>query len=112
MAKCQMCGAEVKIGQYCEYCGSMAEPYYYPIYIRIKEKIIPPKNTSRKNNSALSFSDIHCYQIYIVKRGDCLWNIAKKFYKNGSEYKRIVRANPQITNPHIIYPGQKIKIPK
>ena len=36
MAKCQMCGAEVKIGQHCEYCGSMAEPYYYPIPVRLK----------------------------------------------------------------------------
>lgn len=107
MAKCQMCGAEVKIGQHCEYCGSMAEPYYYPIPVRLKEKIIPPKNISRKTDSGYSLE-----QIYIVKRGDCLWNIAKRFYGSGSEYGRIVTANPEITNPNIIYPGQKIKIPK
>lgn len=107
MAKCQMCGAEVKIGQYCEYCGSMAEPYYYPIHTRLKETVFPSKHTTRKNNNRFSAE-----LIYIVKRGDCLWNIAKSFYGNGSEYERIVRANPEITNPHIIYPGQKIKIPK
>lgn len=107
MAKCQMCGAEVKIGQYCEYCGSMAEPYYYPLHIRLKEAVAPPKHTTRKNDNRFSTE-----QIYTVKRGDSLWNIAKRFYGNGSEYEKIVRANPEITNPNIIYPGQKIKIPK
>lgn len=30
---------------------------------------------------------------YTVQYGDCLWNIAKKFYGNGSEYTKILNAN-------------------
>lgn len=49
---------------------------------------------------------------YTVKRGDCLWNIAKKFYGNGSKYTVIYNANKnKIKNPNLIYPGQVLTIP-
>lgn len=49
---------------------------------------------------------------YTVVRGDCLWNIAKKFYGNGSQYTKIYNANrDKIKNPNLIYPGQVLTIP-
>ena len=27
--KCKFCGAEVKLGERCQYCGSVAEVFYY-----------------------------------------------------------------------------------
>src|SRR5574344_391619 len=49
---------------------------------------------------------------YTVKNGDCLWNIAKQFYGNGSAYTKIYDANTnQIANPSLIYPGQVFVIP-
>ena len=49
---------------------------------------------------------------YTVVRGDCLWNIAKKFYGNGSQYTKIYNANrDKIRNPNLIYPGQVLTIP-
>lgn len=49
---------------------------------------------------------------YTVVRGDCLWNIAKKFYGNGSQYTKIYNANRgKIKNPNLIYPGQVLTIP-
>ena len=46
--------------------------------------------------------------IYIVKKGDTLWNIAKEF---GSTVDGIARVNG-IENRDQIYPGQKLYIPK
>jgi spore coat assembly protein SafA len=46
-------------------------------------------------------------EVYIVKRGDTLYQIAKRYDLTVNE---IVAANPQITNPNVIYPGQKICI--
>ena len=46
--------------------------------------------------------------MYIVKKDDSLWKIAKKF---GSTVDDIVRLNG-IENPQVIYPGQKIFIPR
>ena len=49
---------------------------------------------------------------YTVKRGDCLWNIAKRFYGNGAKYTKIYDANTnKIANPNLIYPGQIFVIP-
>lgn len=49
---------------------------------------------------------------YTVVKGDCLWNIAKKFYGNGSKYTVIYNANKdKIKNPNLIYPGQVLTIP-
>lgn len=52
-------------------------------------------------------------QTYTVVKGDCLWNIAKKFYGNGSKYTIIYNANKGVIggNPNLIYPGQVLIIP-
>ena len=53
------------------------------------------------------------YDTYIVVKGDCLWNIAKKYYGAGAQYTRIYNTNSDIIkNPNLIYPGQVLKIPK
>ncbi len=49
---------------------------------------------------------------YTVKKGDTLWALAKYYYGDGSKYKLIASANPQITNPNLIYVGQVLVIPK
>ena len=46
--------------------------------------------------------------IYIVKKGDTLWNIAKEF---GSTIDAIARVNG-IEDRNQIYPGQKLYIPR
>lgn len=46
--------------------------------------------------------------IYYTKKGDTLWNIAKRF---GSTIDEIVRVN-KIENPDLIMPGQQLFIPR
>lgn len=51
---------------------------------------------------------------YTVVKGDCLWNIAKKFYGNGAKYPDIVAANQNIfakRSPNLIYAGDVLTIP-
>jgi nucleoid-associated protein YgaU len=50
---------------------------------------------------------------YVVKKGDCLWKIAKRFYGDGSKWRTIYNANKKVIgkNPNLIYPGQKLVIP-
>jgi uncharacterized YkwD family protein/spore coat assembly protein SafA len=45
---------------------------------------------------------------YTVRSGDTLWKIAVRFQIGLSE---LIGANPQIKNPDLIYPQQKINIP-
>lgn len=46
---------------------------------------------------------------YTVLKGDSMWKIAVKFQTGLSE---IISANPQIKNPALIYPNEKITIPE
>lgn len=49
---------------------------------------------------------------YTVVRGDTLWGIAVKYYGKGNAYTKIYEANRDIiSNPDLIYPGQKLIIP-
>jgi uncharacterized YkwD family protein/spore coat assembly protein SafA len=45
---------------------------------------------------------------YTVQSGDSMWKIAVKYQIGVSE---IISANRQITNPNMIYPGQKLTVP-
>ena len=47
---------------------------------------------------------------YTVQRGDTLSAIAKRFYGNAAEYRKIAAANG-IANPDLIHPGQQLTIP-
>ena len=48
---------------------------------------------------------------YTVKKGDSLWKIAKKHKDLGFSYQDLIASNPQIKNPDLILPGEKITIP-
>ena len=44
---------------------------------------------------------------YTVVKGDTLWGISRRY---GMTLNRIISLNPQISNPNLIYPGQKVRI--
>ena len=51
--------------------------------------------------------------VYRRKYTDCLWYIAKKYYRNPWLWKKIYQFNrDKIKNPNLIYPGWVLKIPK
>jgi hypothetical protein len=51
-------------------------------------------------------------QTYVVVKGDSLSKIAKQFYGDAQQWRRIYDANrDQISNPDLIHPGQNLKIP-
>ena len=47
---------------------------------------------------------------YIVVEGDTLWDISGKFLQKPWQWPAIWHANPQIENPHLIYPGDRLSL--
>ena len=46
--------------------------------------------------------------VYVVKRGDTLWDISKKFLNKPWRWPEIWASNKHVKNPHWIYPGDKL----
>ncbi len=49
-------------------------------------------------------------QIYTIKKGDTLWDLSQRFIDDPYYWPNVWAKNPEITNPHLIFPGQKIRI--
>ena len=76
------------------------------------------QNTSRptdNNNSSNKNNTNNTQKTHKVVKGDCLWDIAQKYYGKGSLYPKIKEANkskyPSLAKNNIIYPKWELIIP-
>ena len=91
----------------------------------LKTKKCKPETTSNSENERSTDNKTSETKTYTVRSGDCLWNIAKAFYNDGSKYTLIYNANKTViedtankhrngkgsSHGHWIYPNTKLIIP-
>ncbi len=66
-----------------------------PIYSAIADELTLQKNAPTS---------------YVVKKGDTLWDISAVFLKQPWLWPKLWRLNPEINNPHLIYPGDELRL--
>ena len=83
------------------------------VNIKVSKSKPKPKASKEPKRETNNSPKPKTTKTYKVVRGDCLWNIAKKFYGNGSKYTIIYNANKKVIggNPNLIYQGQVLTIP-
>lgn len=80
--------------------------------------------TTKKTTVKVATKTVSKNKSYVVKKGDCLWKISRKFYGTPTKWKQIYNANKTIiektakkygkkssSNGWWIYPGTKLTIP-
>jgi hypothetical protein len=48
--------------------------------------------------------------VHQVSKGDTLWDICDRYFQNPYQWPRIWAYNPQIQNPHWIFPGDQVRL--
>ncbi len=49
-------------------------------------------------------------QAHTVRRGDTLWAISGQYFRSSYAWPQVWSRNPQILNPHWIYPGDRVRL--
>ena len=49
-------------------------------------------------------------ELHVVQKGDTLWSLCSKYFGDPWRWPRLWAANPLVTNPHWIFPGDVIRL--
>ncbi len=61
-------------------------------------------------SSGLLFAESRVVKVHAVVKGDTLWDISEKYLGNPFLWPKLWQWNDYITNPHFIYPGDRIRL--
>lgn len=96
-------GPEVRDSDYSYYEDEPPEVYEPPV------EAAPAETVIEKQPVRIALRDDVPGQ-YIVKKGDTLWAISSLFLRDPWLWPEIWYFNPQIDNPHLIYPGDVLTL--
>jgi len=92
-------------------CSAPREPYSVveedkpdPSKILVQANLTPPEP-----RETIIYEPEHP-ETYIVQKGDTLWDISSHFLRDPWYWPEIWYKNPQVNNPHLIYPGDELAI--
>lgn len=109
-----------------EFSGPFGSVYYKLTFFTARDPVITSTTVKKKTTTKTTGTarTTKKTKTHTVKKGDCLWNIAKKYYGNGAKWTTIYKANKTVienrakkagkkssNNGNLIFPGTKLTIP-
>lgn len=75
-----------------------------------KAKTLDKDEVKTKNDIEKHIVESETGVYYIIQEGDTLWDLSRQFSDSPWVWPDLWEENKQITNPHLIYPGEKIRL--
>ena len=76
----------------------------------VAQETTPPPEAASDKGIAAEVVETESGIYYVVKKGDTLWDLSRKFADSPYIWPNMWSDNSQIANPHRIYPGEKIQL--
>jgi hypothetical protein len=77
-------------------------------------ELSPPGGLFGVDNGATGNGEVSASEsvpeFHVVKKGDTLWSLCDGYYKDPWRWPKLWAANPLITNPHWIFPGDVVRL--
>ena len=103
---------EPAVQQQPEQPGQPAQPASGSANVPVEENAKPPQAAAEKAQEVPAAAPSQeGVTEYTIKQGDTLWDISNSQFRDPFLWPFIWKANPYITNPDLIYAGNKLVIP-
>ncbi|MBB1258332.1 LysM peptidoglycan-binding domain-containing protein [Streptomyces alkaliterrae] len=80
--------------------------------LRLPEDASAGQPTATRDDAAAAPGERERAARHTVEAGETLWEISESYLGDGTRYQEVFEANqPEISDPDLIYPGQKVLIP-
>jgi LysM repeat protein len=86
-------------------CVSLSALLCFAVVSLAMPQVLPAAETGAPGAAATPESG------YTVRKGDTLWDISRSHLKDPFQWPQIWKKNPSITDPDLIYPGEKLVLP-
>jgi hypothetical protein len=83
--------------------SNMQEPAENGYYVSGGQTMLPTVDSIESHAGPIP-------ELHVVRTGDTLWDISSYYFANAWEWPKVWSYNPQITNPHWIYPGDLVRL--
>lgn len=80
---------------------------FWEVYSGLEDTLAETAAGSVSGGGAAAGADGQAAVYHTVARGDTLWDMANTY---GVSLTAVIRWNPDIKNPNLIYPGQKVRV--